>query len=62
MKIDLVLRDRDGDAWVRLGGSYYALAADVQRGAKYAELHRYHRTQLEEDYDPITVEYWEGQP
>jgi hypothetical protein len=51
-----VIRDADGDAWLRIGPDRWALVSDVMRGVKYAE--RYASTREEiEAYGPFTEEW-----
>lgn len=60
MKIDLVLRDRDGDVWMYIGRGAYACAKDMlDVDAEYAARHSYPREQIEEQYGPVAVEFRE---
>lgn len=53
-----VVRDADGDAWVRIGPDMWAMTGEIQKGKKYAEAWAVTKSFLEISSGPLTTE-WE---
>lgn len=54
----IVLRDNDGDAWLRIGADQWCLMSDAMKGAKYATRYAQTRAEMVADgYGPLEVEW-----
>lgn len=54
---DLVLRDKDGDAWVYVGNGRYEMCSLVQGGGEWST--PWTRDAIEAAYGPVIVEFSE---
>lgn len=53
----IIVRDRDGDAYVNLGNGLWAMLGDVIKGKQYAEAWSWTYVDLENEFGPLTVEF-----